>query len=250
MRSANREHPRQPALGTAGAHRTRLSAIVVRLTIVLALGAVATWLALNRQHFDPALAERWIHDLGAWAPLGFVVIFAVGTVLVVPGTIFGLVGGALFGPVWGTALNLVGATLGATLAFLAARYLAADWARRNAGASLERLISGVETEGWRFVAVVRLVPLLPFALLNYALGLTRIPLAQYIIATLVCMTPGTLAYTYLGYAGREAFAGGGMLLRTRLIALGLLALAAFIPRIVKRLRVADAAAKNRPETRS
>ena len=71
-------------------------------------------------------------------------------------------------------------------------------------------IAGVEAEGWRFVAFVRLVPLFPFNLLNYALGLTRIPLAHYVLASLVCMAPGTIAYTWLGYAGREALAGNAV----------------------------------------
>jgi rhodanese-related sulfurtransferase len=98
------------------------------------------------------------------------------------------------------------------------------------------LINGVEAEGWRFVAFVRLVPLFPFNLANYALGLTRIPLVHYILASSVCMLPGTLAYTYLGYAGREAATGGEYLVQKGLIGLALLAAVAFLPRLVARLR--------------
>jgi rhodanese-related sulfurtransferase len=83
---------------------------------------------------------------------------------------------------------------------------------------------------------VRLVPLFPFNLLNYALGLTRIPLVHYVLASLVCMAPGTLAYTWLGYAGREALAGNATAIRYGLIALALLAAAAFLPRLVRRMR--------------
>lgn len=111
----------------------------------------------------------------------------------------------------------------------------------------------MEAEGWRFVAFVRLVPLFPFNLLNYALGLTRIPLAHYVAASLVCMAPGTIAFTYLGHAGRSAFAGGETLVRTGTIALGLLALAAFFPRIVRRMRAAgrgEPATKDRSGVRS
>jgi rhodanese-related sulfurtransferase len=126
--------------------------------------------------------------------------------------------------------NLLGATAGATLAFLVARYLASGWIRRKAGGRLKRIIEGVEAEGWRFVAFVRLVPLFPFNLLNYALGLTRIRLFDYVFASLVCMAPGTIAYTYLGYAGRETVVGGEAL------ALGLLSFAAFLPRVVRRFR--------------
>ena len=100
-------------------------------------------------------------------------------------------GRRILGPFWGTALNLGGATLGAAAAFLIARYVAADWVRQKAAGRLDRLITGVEAEGWRFVAFVRLVPLFPFNLTNYALGVTRISLKHYILASLVCMVPGT-----------------------------------------------------------
>ena len=68
---------------------------------------------------------------------------------------FGLAGGALFGPLWGTVVHLLGGTLGAALAFLAARYLAADWVARRAGGRLRQVVEGVEAEGWRFVALVQ-----------------------------------------------------------------------------------------------
>jgi rhodanese-related sulfurtransferase len=122
------------------------------------------------------------------------------------------------------------------VAFLLARYVAQDKIRQRAGAKLDRLMAGVEVEGWRFVAFVRLVPLFPFNLLNYALGLTRIPLAPYVLASLVCMLPGTFVYTWFGYAGREALAQNDAAIRYGLIGLALLAAVAFLPRLVRRLR--------------
>jgi len=89
------------------------------------------------------------------------------------------------------------------------------------------------------VAFTRLVPLLPFNLLNYALGLRQIPLPHYTLATAVCMAPGALAYTYLGHAGREAAAGSETAIRNGLIALALLAVVMFLPRLVRRLRGAN-----------
>src|SRR6516164_10903403 len=215
---------------------TMLPAASSRLALWLAIAAVTVWLALNRDRFDPALIESTIHDFGLLASLGHVVLFALGTILFVPGAIFGLLGGALFGPLWGAILNLTGATLGATTAFLVARYAAADWVRRKMGGRLDRLIAEVEAEGWRFVAFVRLVPVFPFNLTNYALGLTRISLKHYVFASLVCMVPGTMAYTWLGHAGREAAAGNTAATRYGLIALALLAAIAFLPRLLRRLR--------------
>ncbi len=214
----------------------KMRTLLPRILLALAIAAAAIWLMLHRDSLDPALIERSIRDLGPWAPFAHIAGFAIGTVLFVPGAIFGLAGGILFGPLWGTVFNLAGATLGATASFLVARYLAMDWVRRKAGGRLEQLIAGVEAEGWRFVAFTRLVPLFPFNLLNYALGLTRIPLLQYVLASLICMIPGTLAYSWLGHAGREVLTGNEAAIRYSLLALALLAAIAFLPRLIRRLR--------------
>jgi uncharacterized membrane protein YdjX (TVP38/TMEM64 family) len=196
-----------------------MRAVAPRILLGLVIAGAALWLLANQARLDPALLQTAVRDLGPWAPLAHIALFALATLLFVPGALFGLAGGALFGPLWGTALNLVGATLGATAAFLVGRYLARDWVRRRAGPRLARLIAGVDAEGWRFVAFVRLVPLFPFNLVNYALGLTRIPVTNYVLASLVCMAPGTLAYAWLGYAGREAAAGNAAAIRYGLIGL-------------------------------
>src|SRR5262249_28447303 len=120
--------------------------------------------------------------------------------------------------------------------FLIARYLAGDRITRRADGFVGRLIEGVDAEGWRFVAFVRLVPLFPFNLSNYALGLTRIPLAHYVITSLICMVPGTVAYTWLGYPGRGWLAGEADAVRYGLLALGLIATVAVLPRLIARLR--------------
>jgi len=179
----------------------------MRIGILLILVAGIALAVLYRDRFDVAALEHWIQDAGIWAPLLFMAVYAVAAVLFLPGSVLTLAGGALFGPVLGTFYNLTGATIGATLAFLIARYLASDWVADKTGGRLKQLINGVEDEGWRFVAFTRLVPLFPFNLLNYALGLTRIKLSHYLLATYICMLPGAIAYTYLGYAGREAVRG-------------------------------------------
>jgi uncharacterized membrane protein YdjX (TVP38/TMEM64 family)/rhodanese-related sulfurtransferase len=203
------------------------------LAVILA-GIVAAF--MYRDQFNAAALEQWIEEAGLAGPLVFMLIYAIATVFFLPGSVLTLAGGALFGPVLGTFYNLTGATIGAVLAFLIARYLASDWVEHKTGGRLKQLKQGVEGEGWRFVAFVRLVPLFPFNLLNYALGLTRISLSHYLIATYLFMLPGAIAYTYLGYAGREAVAGSEGLIQKALLALALLAVAAFLPRLIGRLR--------------
>ena len=210
--------------------------LLPRLGLLASLAAVIIWAALNRDRLDLAAFDTWLSGLGFWAPLAYLGLYAIGTVAFLPGAMFALAGGALFGPIWGSLLNLVGATIGASLAFLVARYLAGDWVARKTGGRLKRLIEGVEAEGWRFVAFVRLVPLFPFNLTNYALGLTRIRFIAYVVTSFICMAPGAIAYTWLGHAGREALAGDASAIRYGLLALGLLAAIAFLPRLVRRLR--------------
>src|SRR5262245_5098785 len=213
------------------------------LRILLATGLVVggAWLAWHRHELDPHVLQETLRQLGPLAPAAHIALFTCGTLLFAPGALFGLAGGVLFGPVWGTILNLAGATLGATAAFLVARYVAADWVRGQAAGRMEWLIQGVETEGWRFVAFARLVPLIPFNLLNYALGLTRIPLAVYVLASCLAMFPGTLAYTWLGYAGREAAGGNAAAVRYGLLGLALLATVAFLPRLLRSFKNQDTA---------
>lgn len=202
------------------------------LTLLAAIGLTLGF----RERLDTAVLEVWIAGAGAAGPLLFMLVYAAATVLFLPGSVLTLAGGALFGPVWGTLWNLTGATLGAALAFLIARYLGAEWLERRAGPRLRRLSDGVAAEGWRFVAFVRLVPLFPFNLLNYALGLTRISFSAYLLATWIFMLPGAIAYTYLGYAGREAITGATDLIPKGLIALALLATVVLLPRLIARLR--------------
>jgi uncharacterized membrane protein YdjX (TVP38/TMEM64 family) len=209
---------------------------LISLVLLVALAGAIAWLALHREIVQSAAMEQELRRFGPWSPVLFVVIYSLAAVLFVPGSILTVAGGALFGPVWGTLWNLCGATLGATLAFAIARYVGSDWVAQRAGERLAGLIRGVEEEGWRFVAFIRLVPMFPFNLVNYAFGLTRVGLGEYAIASFVCMAPGTLAYTYLGYAGLEAASGQGCVIHKALLALALLAAVAFLPRLVRRLR--------------
>lgn len=209
---------------------------VARVALALALAAGVLLAFTNREALTGDALRHWLAEAGIRAPLAFIALYTVATVFFLPGSVLTLAAGALFGPVLGTLYSLTGATLGATLAFLAARHLAADWAARRSGRRLTQLIQGVEAEGWRFVAFVRLVPLFPFNLVNYAFGLTRIPLFAYAATSFVCMLPGAFAYAYLGYAGRETIAGGEGMIQKSLLALGLLALIAFLPGWIARLR--------------
>jgi uncharacterized membrane protein YdjX (TVP38/TMEM64 family) len=135
------------------------------------------------------------------APLLFIGAYALAVVLLLPGTLFCLLGGALFGVWLGILFNILGASLGALLAFLISRHLASGMVERHLGNRMQQLKQGVEREGWRFVALVRLIPMVPYDLSNYAFGLSRIPLLQFAAANALCLLPRLAVYTYIGHSG-------------------------------------------------
>jgi uncharacterized membrane protein YdjX (TVP38/TMEM64 family) len=145
-------------------------------------------------------AIEWISSLGALAPVAFIMIYIVACVLFVPGSVISLGAGALFGVVWGSIYVAVGATIGATAAFLIGRYLAREWVARKleGNATFKAIDAAVGREGWKIVGLTRLSPVFPFNLLNYAYGLTAVSLRDYVIATGAGILPGTVMYVYIG----------------------------------------------------
>jgi uncharacterized membrane protein YdjX (TVP38/TMEM64 family) len=194
-----------------------------------------------RDAIDVETLRELLQADSAATPLAFVAAYAIATVAFLPGSVFGLAGGVLFGPLWGTIWNLAGAMLGASAAFLLSRNIAGAWVARRVGGRGAELVRGIDAEGWRFVAFVRLVPLFPFNLLNYALGLTRIPFWHYALASTLAMLPGVFLYTWVGYAGRQALAGGERAPELIIAAIALFAAVAFLPRFVRRIRKAPSA---------
>lgn len=153
----------------------------------------------------------WVDGLGAWGPAVFVAGYATAVVAFVPGSVLTLAAGAIFGLVEGTIYVFIAATLGATLAFLIARHAArsAIEKRIQGDARFASIDRAVEAEGRKIVLLLRLSPVFPFNLLNYALGLTRVRLVDYFVAS-IGMLPGTILYVYTGKViGDVAAVAGG-----------------------------------------
>jgi uncharacterized membrane protein YdjX (TVP38/TMEM64 family) len=218
-------------------------------SLALAAGAVALLAALFLAGRE--LGGRidaftvWLEGLGVWAPVVFILGYAVATVAFAPGSLLTLAAGALFGLVRGTLYAWTGATLGACAAFLVARYGARGWVERKLEGKprFQELDRSIGRDGGKIVALLRLAPVFPFVLLNYALGLTRVRFAHYAWACFA-MLPGTLLYVYYGYVGRQALAGGAAgrtVWDWVLLAVGLVAVAAVTVIITRKARRALAA---------
>lgn len=212
--------------------RSALARLVLIIVILAGIAAVAT----HWSEFSVDAIEGQVDAFGPWAPLLFIAIYCFGALFFVPATLFILAAGVLFGPLWGAVYGLIGASLGASLAFLLSRYIAANWIAARSGPRMSRIIDGVTEEGWRFVALTRLVPIFPFAPLNYLLGISRIPFAHYLIASIIFMTPSAIAYTWLGHIGMEAASGRSDWVKFGLLGLMVVVLIVFLPRIIKRFR--------------
>jgi uncharacterized membrane protein YdjX (TVP38/TMEM64 family) len=154
--------------------------------------------------------QAWIRGLGYWGPLVFILLYAVTTVAALPGSVMSVFAGAVFGPVIGVVAVIFGATLGAGLAFLVARYFAREavssWL--SSKEKFRQLDDLTEKQGAIMVAVTRLVPLFPFNLLNYGFGLTKVPFWTYVGWSFLCMLPGTVLYVVGASAVTEALAEG------------------------------------------
>ena len=203
-------------------------------TLFLLFGIIIA--IINRESFNDENITNYLDSFGNLAPLIFILIYGIATVLFLPGLILTMMAGVLFGPIFGTIYSIIGATIGATLAFLSARYLATGKIEKMIeGKKLDYIKKSVEEEGWKFIAYTRLVPLFPFNLLNYSYGLTNIKLKDYVLASFIFMLPGTFAYVYLGFAGTEVLNNDENLIRTILILIAIFATIFYIPYYLKKV---------------
>ena len=192
-------------LEAAGRRAIPYAKIAIGLLVLLAIVQFGHEAGVYVPHF-----AQWVETLGPWGPAAFIVGYAVAVVAFVPGSVLTLAAGAIFGLAQGTLVVFLGATLGSIAAFLVSRYMARDAvARRVEGdRRFTAIDSAVERQGRQIVFLLRLSPIFPFSLLNYALGLTRVRLADYALASFG-MLPGTLLYVYSGKVAGELAALAG-----------------------------------------
>ena len=175
---------------------------------LIALGAA--WYFLPVQDWVNTF-NAWVEQRGAWGYVIFIAAYAVATVFFFPGSLMTIGAGLAFGLWRGFAVVSAGATLGAALAFLIARYFvrAKVEAKAKDNPKFAAMDEAIGKEGWKMVALLRLSPLLPFNLSNYLYGVTKIRFWPYLAASWAGMLPGTFLYVYVGAAGKEASSGSG-----------------------------------------
>ena len=175
--------------------------VVVTLSILSAILPLKDWIRAF---------IGWVQQLGPLGVIVFILAYAVATVLFLPGWIFTVSAGLIYGVVIGTLVALTGAIIGATLAFLIARYLLRrnieELTRKNP--RFRAIDEAIGKNGWKIVGLLRLSPLIPFNLSNYFYGITSISFGAYVAVSAIGMIPGTLLYAYLGAIGQAGLSGG------------------------------------------
>jgi uncharacterized membrane protein YdjX (TVP38/TMEM64 family) len=199
--------------------------------LLIAGGMVLAW--LHRAALGPISIEAAIAGYPA-APLVFLAAHVLASLLFVPRTVLAIAAGLLFGIFWGLAWAALGSVLGAVAGFMLARYVNGGLIEPERLRRLGSILRYAEGGGWRTVAALRLIPIIPHSLANYALGLTRLPLGAYALGSLLGQLPMTIAYVSLGAAGGRVAAGQAGWLVPTLVGVAALIVSFFLPRLVRR----------------
>ncbi|HEV2185569.1 MAG TPA: TVP38/TMEM64 family protein [Stellaceae bacterium] len=214
-----------PALGNL---RRTGQALVLGL-IVAGIAAAWRW----RGSLDPLDLAALVRSYPV-APLVFLALHVVASLTFVPRSLLGFAAGIVFGVWWGLLWAALGSVIGAVTGFLLARYVHAGFFDRVRWTRFTALLERTERGGWRMVALVRLVPVIPHSLSNYAMGLTRLRLGDYALGSLLGQLPLTVAAVELGVAGQQAMRGAADWLLPTVIGLVALALTVLIPAVARR----------------
>lgn len=189
-----------------GASGTGFSVKKLIPLLVLVAGLIAffafdldTYISLTALKENRADLAEWVARNGVLAFMAYLVMYAVVVAFSIPGgAIMTIAGGFLFGPVVGTALTVVGATIGATILFLAARYAFSDLLRERAGSAINRMKDGFQENAFSYMLFLRLIPAFPFFVVNLAPAFLGVTLGTFVLGTFIGIIPGTFVYALLG----------------------------------------------------
>ena len=206
--------------------------ITLALFLIAGLAAVIVW----RDDIDSARIIAWAESQAVWeSVLLFLALHIVASLFFIPRLILGAAAGALFGVWFGTALALFGATLGGLAGFFVVKLLSSDAVRIEETPRFGKWIEKAESHGWKFVMIVRLVPVFPHSLVNYVLGLSQVSIWGYAIGSALGMVPTAFVFVNLGATGRSIFEGSQDYALLAVWGLGLLFVSWLLPKLLRRV---------------
>ncbi|MFB2937521.1 TVP38/TMEM64 family protein [Aerosakkonemataceae cyanobacterium BLCC-F154] len=173
---------------------------------------VATGLAIYLLGgINPNQLQLWLKEAGIWAPVIYIVIYTIATILVMPSTALNLTGGAIFGPWLGTLWTSIGAIVAAVVAFIFARTSGREFVARRLAGKWQAMDAEMQQGGLFYMFAIRLLPIIPYGLVNFAAGLTSIKFRDYLLGTILGTVPGILPFVLLGSSGLQAIRTGDIL---------------------------------------
>jgi len=175
------------------------------ITLCLVLTSIAVYLlgAIQPEQFRSTL-----HQAGIWAPILYIGIYTLATILVLPSTVLNLTGGAIFGPLWGTLWTSIAAITAAVIAFMFTRTIGRDVVLKRVAGRWQALDAEIRTGGLFYMFAIRLQPIIPYGLVNFAAGLTSIQFKDFFIGTTLGTVPGIFPFVLLGSFGLKALTTG------------------------------------------
>ncbi|MBV8362523.1 MAG: TVP38/TMEM64 family protein [Deltaproteobacteria bacterium] len=188
--------------GRSNAPKPRQSAIIniFRLTILVILIGFSVYIVTaHREWFDdPKMLKGEVVSWGAWGPIIYMLLYAVGPSFLVPGAVMTVAAGLAFGVGWGSVWSLIGADTGAMVAFGAGRFLGKSFVERTMGVRLQGMLKRLERNGFYLTLYLRLVPVIPYNAFNLLAGASPIRFRDYFWASVIGMIPGTVLFAFLG----------------------------------------------------
>jgi uncharacterized membrane protein YdjX (TVP38/TMEM64 family) len=177
---------------------------VLKISAIIAVILFVLWFNQNYLQLTPVDIRTWILSFGWLAPILYIILYTVRPMILFPASILSLAGGLAFGAGWGTLLTVIGATAGAVLSFMVARFMGKSLVRMEWKGRFTKIQLQLENRGLLYVLLLRLIPLFPFDLISYVAGVSKIRFQAFLFGTLFGIIPGTFAYNFLG----SSFVGG------------------------------------------
>lgn len=160
---------------------------------------------------DQVQLQTWLKQAGIWAPIIYIALYTLGTILILPSTPLNMSGGAIFGPWMGTLWTSLAAVIAAVIAFIFARTSGREFVARKLAGKWQAMDAEMQQGGLFYMFAIRLLPIIPYGLVNFAAGLTSIKFRDYLLGTILGTVPGILPFVLLGSSGLQALKTGDIL---------------------------------------
>jgi uncharacterized membrane protein YdjX (TVP38/TMEM64 family) len=235
---------------TEAAPRRRTKALIKAAVLVsfVALAIYVVRFTPVKEYLSGQELGRLLDRAGIWAPVAYMIVYAVGVCLFLPGTLLTGLGAAIFGPYWGFIYVWIGAMLGASAAFIIGRTLGREFAASLIGDRLKKYDDAIERNGFATVLYLRLV-YFPFTPMNFGMGLTKVRFWDYFFGTGLGIIVGTFIFTFFIGTVKDVWASGnwGELLSFKVFfSVGLFIFSFLIPKIIKKIKGEEALGQRPP----